>query len=144
MISVTPFAVLLSELRRRVVLKVPGPQLSRGWGGGRKAEPHFLLRILVMVSTPYAEDVRPAPNSINVHGTGTEQCVADLFSLGSDNRTPGNGSKLRQERFRLDIRKHFFTERVVKHWHRLPREVVDASGQSVFKRHLDNACTTML
>ena len=37
----------------------------------------------------------------------------------------------------MDIGKHFFTERVVKHWNRLPRDMVESPSLNVVKNHLD-------
>jgi len=56
----------------------------------------------------------------------------------------GSGSKLCQGRFRLDVRKHFFTKIVVKHWNRLRIEVADAQCLPEFKEHLDTALNNVL
>ena len=56
----------------------------------------------------------------------------------------GNGFKLRQGRFRLDIRRNFFTQRVVMHWNRLPKEVVDAPSLEAFKAGLGVALGSLV
>ncbi|KGL86206.1 hypothetical protein N301_04979, partial [Charadrius vociferus] len=55
-----------------------------------------------------------------------------------------NGFKVEEGRFRLDIRKKFFTLRVMRHWNRLPREAVDAPSLEVFKARLDGALSNLV
>ena len=68
-----------------------------------------------------------------------------LFTRMGSDRTKGNNFKPRQERFRLDIRRNFFTQRVVRHWNRLPKEeVVDSPSLEAFKARLDVALGSLV
>ena len=65
-----------------------------------------------------------------------------LFSRVCGDRTRGNGCKLKESRFRLGIRKKAFIVRVVRHWHRLLSDVVDAPFLETLKARLDGALST--
>jgi len=67
-----------------------------------------------------------------------------FFSRACYNRTRRNGLKLREGRFRLNIRTKFFTLRVVKHWKRLPREAVEAPSLETFKARLGRALSSLV
>ena len=67
-----------------------------------------------------------------------------LFTRVDSDRTRGNDLKLREGKFRLDIRRKFFTQRVVMHWNGLPKEVVDALFLEAFKAKLDVALGSLV
>jgi len=66
-----------------------------------------------------------------------------LLSRTCCDSTRRNGFKLKEGRFGLDIRKKFFTVKVVRHWNALPRVVVDAPSLETFKVRLDGALSNL-
>ena len=77
-------------------------------------------------------------------GTVYSQEGSKLLERADNSRTRGNGFKLKEGRFRLDVRGKFFTRRVVRPWNSLPKEVVDAPSLEVFKTRLDEALGNLI
>ena len=69
---------------------------------------------------------------------------SQLFTRADNGRTRGNDFRLEEGGFRLDVRGKFFTERVVRCWNSLSREVVGAAFLEVFKARLDGALGSLV
>ncbi|KAJ7409040.1 hypothetical protein WISP_116894 [Willisornis vidua] len=98
------------------------------------------LRVVGLFSLEKRRQGKPRC-SYNFLVRGSEGAGIDLFSVVTSDRTQGNGLKMCQERFNLNIRKRFFTQRVIEFWNRLLREVVTEPSLTEFKKCLDDTLT---
>ena len=67
-----------------------------------------------------------------------------IFSVVGRDRTRSDGLKLEHRKFRTNLRKNFITARVMEHWNKLPREVVESPSMETFKTHLDTYLCNLL
>lgn len=63
--------------------------------------------------------------------------IDKVIDIRSQDRTRGNGYKLKKHRFRTDVGRYWFTNRVVNDWNGLSRDVVSAETIGTFKKRLD-------
>jgi len=75
---------------------------------------------------------------------GSKEDEAGLLPVVPSDRTKGNGHNLKHKTFCMNIRKHFLTVRVTKHWHRFPKEGMESPFLEILKTHPDRVPSSLV
>ena len=126
---------LLEQVQRRAMKMIRG--LEHFPYNDRLRE----LGLFSLEKTKVQEDLTEAFQYLK---RGYRKAEEGLFIRVCSDRMGRNGFKLEEDRFRLDIRKKFYTVRVMRRWNRLPSEVVDAPSLEAFKARLDGALSNLV
>ena len=119
---------MLEKVQRRATKLIPGLR-DLDYGDRLKELNAFSVRRRVLRG-----DMIHLFLMLNCQGAGE---FKNWFEIVSGSRTRGHKQKIRKHNFRLDVRKYFFSQRVINFWNRLPEEVINSSTLNIFKGRLD-------
>ena len=119
----------LERVQRRAV------RMIRGLGCGSYRDKLIELRLFSLEERRLRGDMIEVFKIIQGH----EKVDASKFFKFSNNPRPSryHSKQIMKQKFRTDVRKHFFSQRVINFWNRLPSSVVNSNSVDTFKKHLD-------
>lgn len=111
-----------------------------GWGAVTREEDDVKCNAMVVWKKALGRELMAGP----IGKESYKKVGEEFFTRICGDRTRNKGFKLKEGGFISGIRKKLFSVRLVRHWHRLLRQAVDAPSLEVLKARLDGALTSLI